>query len=189
MSSTETPPNAIPEPVRLSDGVRAWVLSIAAEKDLQIDELLGDVATLRVRVAGLRAARKTPQNSSVPPSTEHRHAKTAGAGESAAKSVCKKKRKRGGQKGHPKHERPLVPVEQCDEVVSLKPTECCGCGEKLRHQMWELPQPIITEYQRHRLTCGCCRWCWSDWGRRVRSFLGASRSTCPARDSSRSQRS
>lgn len=63
MSSTETPPNAIPEPVRLSDGVRAWVLSIAAEKDLQIDELLGDVAELR-------AARKTPQNSSVSPSTE-----------------------------------------------------------------------------------------------------------------------
>ena len=70
MSSIETPPNAIPEPVRLSDGVRAWVLSIAEEKYLQIDELLGDVATLRVRVAELRATRKTPQNSFVSPSTE-----------------------------------------------------------------------------------------------------------------------
>ena len=78
----------------------------------------------------------------------------------------KKKKKRGGQKGHPKHERKRVPIEQCDEVVALKPTECRGCGEALRgddpdplrHQVWELPQPqpIITEYQRHRLTCACC---------------------------------
>ena len=45
-------------------------MSIVAEKDLQIDELLGDVATLRVRVAELRATRKTPQNSFVSPSTE-----------------------------------------------------------------------------------------------------------------------
>jgi len=170
MSSTETPPIGIAEPAGLSAEVRAWVLSIVAEKDRQIDELLGEAAALRVRVteleAELRAARKTPQNSSVPPSTEHPHAKTAGAGEAAAKPGSKKKRKRGGQKGHPKHERELVPLEQCDEVVSLKPTECRGCGEKLRgddpeplrHQVWELPQPqpIITEYRRHRLTCDCC---------------------------------
>ena len=30
--------------------------------------------------------------------------------------------------------------------------------EPLRHQVWELPEikPIVTEYQRHRLTCPCC---------------------------------
>ena len=30
--------------------------------------------------------------------------------------------------------------------------------ELLRHQVWELPEikPIVTEYQRHRLTCPCC---------------------------------
>ena len=113
----------------------------------------------------LRAVRKTPQNSSLPPSIEHPHAQTAGAGESNEASDTKKK-KRGGQQGHPQHEREPVPVEQRDEVVVLKPTECRGCGARLRgddtdplrHQVWELPQPqpIITESQRHRLTCGCC---------------------------------
>jgi transposase len=163
MSTVEKPPIVIAEPAGLSAEVRAWVLAIVAEKDRQIDELKVRVAELE---AELRTARKTPQNSSMPPSTEHPHAKTAAACESAAKSDATKKRKRGGQKGHLKHERPLVPVEQCDEVVPLKPTECRGCGAKLRgddpeplrHQVWELPQPqpVITEYQRHRLACDCC---------------------------------
>ena len=170
MSAVEKPPIAMAEPAGLSVEDRAWVLAIVAEKDRLIDELRGEAAALRVRVAELeaelRAARKTPWNSSLPPSTEHPHANTAGAGEAAAKPGSTKKRKRGGQPGHPKHERALVPVEQCDEVVPLKPTECRGCGatlrgddpEPLRHQVWELPQPqpVITEYQRHRLTCGGC---------------------------------
>jgi len=52
-------------------------------------------------------------------------------------------------------------------VLSLKPTECRRCGgrlagedaDPLRHQVWELPEikPHVTEYQRHRLTCPCCR--------------------------------
>lgn len=51
-------------------------------------------------------------------------------------------------------------------MIPLHPTECRRCGERLngtdaeplRHQVWELPkiEPIITEYQRHRLTCECC---------------------------------
>src|SRR5690606_19723563 len=78
----------------------------------------------------------------------------------------KLKRKRGGQPGHKKHERPLIPTSQCDEVHTLKPTECRRCGTKLagsdsqplRHQVWELPEikPQVTEYQRHRRTCRCC---------------------------------
>ena len=102
---------------------------------------------------------KTPQNSSLPPSTQHPHAKPPSR-------KRKSKKKRGGQPGHPKHERPLIPTEQCDEVYSLKPTECRRCDEKLsgndpeplRHQVWELPEikPHVTEYQRHRLTCACC---------------------------------
>lgn len=161
MSAVVPPPITIGEPAGLSAEVRAWVMAIVSEKDRQIDELKVRLAELE---AELRMARKTPQNSSMPPSTEHPHAKAAGAGESAAKPGSTKKR--GGQQGHPKHERQLVPVEQCDEVVSLKPTECRGCGatlrgddpEPLRHQVWELPQPqpVITEYQRHRLVCGCC---------------------------------
>ena len=72
----------------------------------------------------------------------------------------KSKRKRGGQQGHKKHERTLIPVEQCDEVHPLKPAECRRCGgklsgidpEPLRHQVWELPEikPRVTEWARYR---------------------------------------
>jgi transposase len=78
----------------------------------------------------------------------------------------KSKKKRGGQPGHEKHERPLIPTNLCHDMQPLKPTECRRCGAKLsgsdpeplRHQVWELPQikPIVTEYQRHRLVCPSC---------------------------------
>ena len=41
------------------------------------------------------------------------------------------KKKRGGQPGHPKAERALIPSEECHEVITLLPTECRGCGETL----------------------------------------------------------
>jgi transposase len=125
-----------------------------------IRALLAQVAALSKRVAELEARLgMTPQNSSLPPSTQHPHAKPP-----ARKP--KSKKKRGGQPGHAKHERPLLPTEECDDVQSLKPSECRRCGERLRgsdpaplrHQVWELPQiqPHVTEYQRHRLVCPCC---------------------------------
>ena len=52
---------------------------------------------------------KTPQNSSLPPSTQHPHAKPP-------RKKRKSKKRRGGQPGHPKHERPLIPTEDCDDV-------------------------------------------------------------------------
>jgi transposase len=99
------------------------------------------------------------RNSSVPPSTEHPHAKPP-------RRSPPSPRKPGGQPGHAKHQRPLLPTEQCDRTESLKPTACRRCGSKLsggdpaplRHQVWELPEikPQVTEYQRHRLACACC---------------------------------
>jgi transposase len=113
----------------------------------------GRIAELESRLG------KTPQNSSLPPSTQHPHAKPP-------QKKSKSKKQRGGQPGHKKHERPLIPSDQCDEVEELKPSECRRCGEPLRgrdpeplrHQVWELPEikPHVTEYQRHRLTCRCC---------------------------------
>ena len=76
------------------------------------------------------------------------------------------KRRRGGQPGHPGHTRTLVPVEEVDEVVVLKPTQCRSCHAPLsgddaspfRHQVIEMPplKPVITEYQWHQLTCSEC---------------------------------
>lgn len=112
--------------------------------------------------AELAAARKTPRNSSLPPSSEHPHAKPP-APQSNAKP--KSQRKRGGQPGHKKHERALIPTEQCQQVVPLKPDRCRRCDRKLhghdsaplRHQVWDLPpiEPHVSEYQLHRLTCTC----------------------------------
>ena len=103
---------------------------------------------------------KNPQNSSLPPSSEHPHAKQTTPPRKPSG------RKRGGQQGHPKHQRTLVPPEQVTETIPLLPPSCRRCGralagsdpEPLRHQVFELPEikPIITEYQQHRLRCPCC---------------------------------
>ncbi len=123
--------------------------------------LLAKIAELEARIEELQGQGKgkTPQNSSLPPSTQHPHARPQ-------PPQRRSKKKRGGQPGHKKHERPLIPTDQCDDVLPLKPTECRRCGKKLsgsdpeplRHQVWELPEikPHVTEYQRHRLTCPCC---------------------------------
>jgi transposase len=123
-------------------------------------EVLAFVEGLLSRIGQLEARlRKNPQNSSLPPSTLHPHAKPKPRGKPSG-------RKRGGQKGHPKHERALVPPEEVTETIPLRPAHCRSCGgelsgddpQPLRHQVFELPEikPIITEYQRHRLTCPCC---------------------------------
>jgi transposase len=121
-----------------------------------IDHYEQRIAVLESEVAALK---KSPRNSSLPPSTEHPHAKPVPRKGKSGKNP-------GGQPGHAKHERALIPTADCDDVVPLKPVACRRCGAKLtghdpaplRHQVWELPQikPIITEYQRHRLTCPGC---------------------------------
>jgi transposase len=121
------------------------------------------IRVLTARVAELEAKLgKKPTNSSKPPSTTHPHDKPPPKPQS--------ERKRGGQPGHEKHERALIPIEECQEVVPCVPTECRRCGkgltgadpEPIRHQVWELPEikPIVTEYQQHRLVCSCgCSTC------------------------------
>ena len=90
-----------------------------------IDHYEARIARLEERIAELESGlKKTPQNSSLPPSSQHPHAKPL-------KNKPKSKKKRGGQPGHPKHERPLIPTDQCDDVKPLKPFECRRCGTKL----------------------------------------------------------
>ncbi len=132
-----------------------------SEAQAIIRALLADNAELKARIEELerQAKGKTPQNSSLPPSTQHPHARPQ-------PPRRKSKKRRGGQPGHKKHERPLIPIDQCNDVQTLRPNECRRCGatlagndpEPLRHQVWELPEikPLVTEYQRHRLTCPCC---------------------------------
>ncbi|QRK14070.1 IS66 family transposase [Archangium violaceum] len=75
-------------------------------------------------------------------------------------------RRPGGQPGHKKHERALLPPEQVQHVVELVPQECRGCKRRLRgqdsaprrHQVVEVPplSAIVTEYRCHALQCPDC---------------------------------
>jgi transposase len=120
-------------------------------------------AIIRLLLARIQELEKrlnqSPRNSSLPPSTDHPHAKPS-------RPQARSKRKPGGQPGHAKHQRALVPPEQCTAVIPLKPLSCRRCGRALsgddhtplRHQVWELPEfkPQVIEYQRQRLLCVCC---------------------------------
>src|SRR5262249_21803142 len=98
-------------------------------------------------------------NSSRPPSSDSPHVKRRPPKPSSG-------RQRGGQPGHARQQRPLVPPEQIKQAISVKPPACRQCGQALhgedpqprRHQVAEIPpiQPEVTEYRLHRLTCTAC---------------------------------
>jgi len=143
-----SPPITPEQLAALPPEVRAVVQAIIDHYERRITELAAEIVRLK----------KTPRNSSLPPSSEHPHAKPPPA-------KPKSQRPRGGQPGHEKHERALIPTEQCQQVVPLKPKRCRRCRRKLcghdpaplRHQVWDLPpiEPQVSEYQLHRLTCSC----------------------------------
>jgi len=101
---------------------------------------------------------QTSRNSSRPPSSD--------PPQSPRPRRPRSGRRRGGQPGHPGHTRTLVPVDEVDEVVVLKPERCRDCQAPLvgddpspfRHQVIEIPpmQPVVTEYQWHQLVCPDC---------------------------------
>ena len=97
----------------MTPAVKAFVESLIDHYETRITELEGKIQKL------------TPQNSSRPPSTQHPHAKPKrpkGDG---------KKNKRGGQKGHKKHQRDLIPPEQCDNLIDQTGKERYGHREWL----------------------------------------------------------
>jgi transposase len=124
-----------------------------------VEALLVRLGEQDKRIAELEAKlNKTSRNSSKPPSTEHPHA-------GPLPKKMKSKNKRGGQPGHQRFERTLIPAEQCQSVIPCKPEVCRGCGETLlgedssplRQQVWDVEiKPVVTEYQQHRLICPCC---------------------------------
>src|SRR6267378_409403 len=94
------------------------VLAFLRWQSEQIVRLTARVAELEARL-GL-----TPANSSKPPSSTHPHDKPP-------PRKPKSQRTRGGQPGHDKHERPLLPPERCQQVIALCPSHCRRCGQPL----------------------------------------------------------
>jgi transposase len=138
----------------LSPKAKKFFYELIDNYERRIDELTKRVEKLEAMLAKL-----TPQNSSIPPSTVHPHARPSS-------TKPKSSKKRGGQPGHKRHLRPLVSVEQCKQVIPLVPTKCRKCDRSLegtdpnplRHQVCEIPPivPEFIEYQRHRLYCSGC---------------------------------
>lgn len=119
-----------------------------------------EIAALKVLVAELlEKIRKSSHNSSKPPSSD-------GPAAHARPKKPKTGRKPGGQRGHSRRERALVPPEEVRNTVECVPESCDGCGAALRgedpeprrHQVTHLPPivPVTDEYRLHSLACGEC---------------------------------
>jgi transposase len=150
-------------PVALALDIWEWT---PPESQAYIRALESRLSALEVRVEALREQNRTLQerlnqtsrNSSRPPSSDPSQSRRPRRPRSG--------RRRGGQPGHAGHARTLVPVEEVDEVVILKPERCSSCHTPLwgddaspfRHQVIEIPpiQPVVTEYQWHQLICPTC---------------------------------
>jgi transposase len=112
------------------------------------------------RIEELEAlVKQNSSNSSRPPSSDPPSAPDKPTAPSSG-------RKRGGQPGHVKHERELVPEAEVTRVVEVVPEACEVCHEPLRgvdpepkrHQVFELPEirAEVDEFRLHRLGCNNC---------------------------------
>jgi transposase len=119
------------------------------------------ILSLEQRIADLEEKlNKNSTNSSKPPSSDPPSVKRRPPAPASGK-------KRGGQPGHHRKARPLVPPEQLRQVIDCKPTRCRWCHdalagddpEPIRHQVAEVPPvtPVVDEYRLHRLVCPRCR--------------------------------
>jgi transposase len=141
-------PTSIPQHLwdNLSDEARAGIGAV-------IEGLEKRIAELEARL------NENSTNSSKAPSSDP-------IGVKRKPPVPPSKKRRGGQKGHPRRQRELVPPERIASVTDCKPSECRRCGqtlggedaEPLRHQVAELPpvEPVVHEYRLHRLCCPRC---------------------------------
>ena len=151
---SEIPPELLNE---MTPAVRAFVDVLCA----RINEQDQIIAAQQERIDELeRRLGMNSGNSSLPPSSD-------GPQQQPVKPAKGKSgKKRGGQFGHPKRSRPLIPTTECDHVEHHRPAECSDCRTKLRgddpnperHQVTEIPavKPIVTEHQIHTLECPEC---------------------------------
>src|SRR5271166_2494976 len=137
------PQPPIPEPLWNTVPPEAQVAILAV-----LDSLKGRIAELEQRVGDLEARLKlNSTNSSKPPSSDpiglKRKPPTPPSG-----------RKRGGQPGHRRALRSLVPPQKVRTITDCRPTDCRRCGHALVgddpaplvHQVAELPkiEPLVT---------------------------------------------
>jgi transposase len=142
-------PDSIPQHVwdGFSDEARAVVSALVEGFERRIAELEARI-------------NQNSTNSSKPPSTDP-------IGVKRKPPEPPSKKLRGGQRGHPRRMRALVPPERVASLTDCKPTRCRRCGHLLsgedaeprRHQVAELPpiEPEVHEYRLYRLCCPHCQ--------------------------------
>jgi len=119
----------------------------------QLDQLQARVQELEARLG------QTSRNTSRPPSSD--------PPETPRPPTSPTRRRRGGQPGHPLHQRILVPPEHVDQIRTYWPAQCRSCaaplpavatGEPVRHQVTELPpvRAVVTEHQLQHVQCAGC---------------------------------
>src|SRR5262249_14629403 len=113
----ETPPALLHEIwERTPPEAQAYIRTLAA----RVETLTSMVHALREQVHTLQAQlHQTSRNASRPPSSDPPQAPRP--------SRPRGKRRRAGQPSHPGHTRTLLPVEDVNEVVVLKPEACPQC--------------------------------------------------------------
>ena len=82
--------------------IRMLLAELASREQTSTAQMASMTARMAELEAQVAALKRTPQNSSLPPSTQHPHDKPPPA-------KTKSGGKRGGQPGHPKQERTLRP--------------------------------------------------------------------------------
>src|SRR5688572_3310321 len=128
--------------------VQAYIRALEVRLE-SLESLEARVHTLQEQVRTLEEQLKqNSRNSSRPPSSDPPQAQ----GPKRPRSG----RRRGGQPGHRGQTRTLLPVEEVNQVVLIKPEQCAGCHAPLtgddptpfRHQVIEIPpiEPVVTEY-------------------------------------------
>jgi transposase len=138
------------------------------EANQLIEELVGivlaqqaEIEALKEIIADLQSKNgRSSKNSSKSPSSDSPEQRKK------RKQKPRSSRHKGGQPGHKKHERALLPEDQVDEIHHYFPDSQCRCGNKIeineeptcRHQVFDLPEVKYTVTE-HQLFSGKCVSC------------------------------
>src|SRR3954463_14554428 len=115
-------PPVPPIPVELWDQIppaaQAAISALVQRYEQRLQALQKQVDQLTERL------NQNSTNSSRPPSSDPPHVKRRPPKHSLG-------RKKGGQPGHARQQRPLAPPEQVKQTISLMPSACRKCGQAL----------------------------------------------------------
>jgi transposase len=125
-------------------------------KQLTVDKLIAQDAEINTLKARIAALSKTSTNSSKPPSSDI---------VKAPKAKSSGKRKKGGQKGHPRWERKPFPESEVQLIIH--PLKCCPiCTEPLKLmkrkppqvlQQVEMSETVINKYENRAPAYWCAK--------------------------------